>query len=296
MVVLAVPCTDDSIATGMLNRSDERVRDRRQLIRFVVRVLEVCLENNTLYIIENPRFSRLWKRPIVSRALRLANATSTPYECCPFGTTYKKAQLLRSNVPGIEQVGLRCECEVPHEHLDGKVQLVVDGRKQWFWKTTLAGRYPPSFCWLHSDVVHSCCPSGGRSGLAEQVFHPFWTKQLSDAIHCSVDAPPTPTCPLRTEPNEWQRATDFAIEGPSRLLRAAAVATLVEQERLSKTILRSQGSNGTRPPRRRGRRGAFATAACTTRDAADLLAGREHPPREAPAPEPALAQPSRPSP
>ena len=75
------------------------------------------------------------------------------YTCCGYGKVYIKWQRLRSNWTALSAIRCECACELPHEVLEGKVQLKRDGHKQWYWKTTLAGAYPQQLCQLVASLA-----------------------------------------------------------------------------------------------------------------------------------------------
>ena len=157
-------------------------------------------------------------------ALRAIGAVRHDYEKCPFGTAFRKPQTLWSTVGGLQAIEKICDCTVPHEILMGKIKAEVEGRQQWAWKTTLAGRYPVPLCRELASVFAHQCPRGGFCGLGESPSHPYWNVSLGQGARIAIDADPLPQLPAVYYDTEWHGATQFSIEGDSRLRRAAAIA------------------------------------------------------------------------
>ena len=119
-VAIAVPCTDDSVATAGLQKTEEQRQTRERLLRAVIRIIDQCRLYRVQVSVENPRGSRLWKHVSFRRALKRIGAVPYLYDSCHHGTAYRKPQTIWSTYDLGVIVGL-CRCLVPHEFLEGKV-------------------------------------------------------------------------------------------------------------------------------------------------------------------------------
>ena len=88
----------------------------------------------------------------------------------------------------------------------------------------MAGRYSVPLCRELASVFAHQCPRGGFRGLGESPSHPYWNVSLGQGARIAIDADPLPHLPAVYYDTEWHGATQFSIEGDSRLRRAAAIA------------------------------------------------------------------------
>ena len=180
-------------------------------------------------LVENPRWSRLWKRRDLRKALRLKGCDSVPWDSCVFGTDYKKAERFDTDLPELAELARSCQCELPHEILCGKVLLPGPDGNRWWWKATLSGRFVPRLCHLAAALCARRCPRGGYRSVGERRVLKFWNRDLRRHKldpPCERELAPCPTAANRTE---WANALKYQSEGPSRLARAAAERDMGDQ-------------------------------------------------------------------
>jgi len=88
------------------------------------------------------------------------------------------------------------------DKLNGTVTVVLDGRPQTVWKTSLAAKYVPNLCFKWASILAKNAPKGALHGE----MNPVWQTLLMVAS-CTVDLPtPPPTCPS-TFTTGWEDAT-----------------------------------------------------------------------------------------
>ena len=115
LLILAVPCTDDSVAADPSTHGEDRLRRRRLLLARVYRLMALCRRYGVRRLLENPRWSRFWTRRRLQQELRRSpGGRFIDYECCACGTCYRKEQRLWTDLPGFN-VSLRCSCAGIHE-------------------------------------------------------------------------------------------------------------------------------------------------------------------------------------
>ena len=92
-----------------------------------------------------------------------------------------------------------------HTHpdkLNGTVTVVLDGRPQTVWKTSLAAKYAPDLCFKWASILAKSAPKGALGGE----MNPVW-QMLLMVVSGTVDLPmPPPTCPS-TFTTGWEAAT-----------------------------------------------------------------------------------------
>jgi hypothetical protein len=82
------------------------------------------------------------------------------------GTAYKKQHMV-GTVPGLDTLGRRCTCSLPHQHLSGLVVFKDrSGRRVTEWKTSRAGRYAPLLCHFVVKASLACALDGALSDPA----------------------------------------------------------------------------------------------------------------------------------
>ena len=67
-------------------------------------------------------------------------------------------------------------------------------------------------------------PNGAMLRGGETAVSPWWRQCFEAASGQPPQATQQPSCPAHTEPTEWESAVAFAIDGPSRARRLAAIA------------------------------------------------------------------------
>ncbi len=200
----APPCKFWSRARSTGNEKDIA---KKTVVYVTLRLLKACIASGTYFAIENPWGSALWKFPAMERFLK--DYTKIRIVFCAFGTPYQKATALYGNLPSLGSLARPCTCAAPHEHLQGSVRIIVDGSAKHFWKTELAGRYPPNFARAVARLLRDACPSTGN-------FHRFHDllRQLGEACAVSV-AMPALHCP-RSYVCEWDGARMYYANSSRR--------------------------------------------------------------------------------
>ena len=213
---LGTPCKFWSIAKQ--NKSGNGSDVSRALADFTVRIVDTCRRYKVSFILENPATSKLFSYPPLARALSRAGAEPVVFDMCRFGTSYLKPIRLVGTLPGLSTLGLRCNCTLPHEQLQGLVRL----QGVTVWKTSLAGRYPPRLCRAIAALVQQALHA--TAGVGPSTIERIWDQELC-RLFKGVDPPlevPCPACPKRWR-CEWAGGT-FSMCGDSRERRLAAVA------------------------------------------------------------------------
>ena len=213
---LGTPCKFWSIAKQ--NKSGNGSDVSRALADFTVRIVDTCRRYKVSFILENPATSKLFSYPPLARALSRAGAEPVVFDMCRFGTSYLKPTRLVGTLPGLSTLGLRCNCTLPHEQLQGLVRL----QGVTIWKTSLAGRYPPRLCRAIAALVQQALHA--TAGVGPSTIERIWDQELC-RLFKGVDPPlevPCPACPKRWR-CEWAGGT-FSMCGDSRERRLAAVA------------------------------------------------------------------------
>ena len=219
---VAFPCTSDNVTTAGLVRTREQIQRQLQLFDSTMSLCETAAKHRVLSFLENPRRSRAWRRHRLRRLLKLIAARLDEYDDCVFGTAYKKAQAFRENLPELELLGRPCSCTIPHEILQGKVQVPEDGKVQWYWKTTVAGRYPAEFRHLAAKVFARSCPRSGYRCVDEATLHPAWARSLELSGCGPIPQLQVGTCDRVSARTEWENATRLALTDGSRDARLKA--------------------------------------------------------------------------
>jgi hypothetical protein len=119
-------------------------------------------------MLENPKSSRLFLLPPVQRLLQNEKIQKVDVDMCSFGLCdpvsklyYKKATRIIGSLPKLESLGLRCNGEHQHQHVEDSV--FVEGHS--VKRSVLAGRYPERFCVSVAKLVRSAVDLSARSRL-----------------------------------------------------------------------------------------------------------------------------------
>jgi hypothetical protein len=102
------------------------------------------------------------------------------------------------NFPGIGIAVLAMQCRVPREHLYGLAVLArPDGTTRRVWKTSLAGKYPPSFCRRAAELFADHAPAGAWRRMGEPLISSSWSSKLGKLIGLRPDTIKLviPSCP-----------------------------------------------------------------------------------------------------
>ena len=185
---------------------------RGRLINFISQVIKPCRRIGVYVVLEGPAGAKTWNFRQISSTTRGLLTSITRF--CSFGRSFQRSTKLVGNFPGLESLGRDCGCVRQHELLAGKLRLDSPTTNQvgWFWKASLAGIYPTSFCTRVAGLLAKCCPSSGLRGVDELVFHRYWTCTPDRAhrpVHC--EAPILPNWPPSEKATGWEQATDCAL-------------------------------------------------------------------------------------
>eukprot|EP00438_Fugacium_kawagutii_P025909 Skav235917 [mRNA] locus=scaffold3781:92807:93331:- [translate_table: standard] len=123
-----MPCTSFSIARkwdglgpGPLRDADniygfpwlagadlQKVRTGNQLLRFSVRIMELCQQLHIPYALENPKSSFAWQTPLLSGYKDKYSPSVVHLDYCQFGEPWQKPTTLLGNFWDMAPLGLRC--------------------------------------------------------------------------------------------------------------------------------------------------------------------------------------------
>ncbi len=149
--------------------------------------------------LENPASSRLWSWPPLQAFLSSNVVFKVRVDYCCWGCRYLKPTVLYTSSEDLLALGSRCQGGHLHEHLQGTVRQ--DGKT--YWKTSLAGRYPPSLCRRWAQIVGSIAPRSAWAGDAGLLVRRDWEDQMAFASgHVISSYSAQPSCPKGDKP-EW---------------------------------------------------------------------------------------------
>lgn len=174
---------DDAHVQGFdgLRAHDERkVRLGNNLLRFVVRVITVCIVMKVPAIAENPFASWAWKMPGALHLLSRPIVRFTRSDFCQWGTAWRKATgflTVYIDTQPIHRVCRgRCKCSrsgLPHVVLSG---TNCDG----VFLTHIAEPYPYRLC----KCLVKCCENAVKNNMANNL----------DALFCPTSSITTCNC------------------------------------------------------------------------------------------------------
>ena len=129
--------------------------------------------------------------------LTALDAITIIYECCPFGANYKKPSQLRTNMKALTNLNKLCPHPPgTHEHLEGTVTMLEQGRLVTKWRTSLAAQYVPGLCREWADLMCSEAPVQAFTPPGEPALNPHWQTLLMDCTGHIGPLVSQPTCPL----------------------------------------------------------------------------------------------------
>ena len=111
-------------------------------------MLELAVERNIPFVLENPLTSRMWLMPSLSRFISKSGARFSQVDYCQYGTDWRKPTgLLHWHSRNLEQILKVCQ---PHRGVCScsnrqHVRLVGRDATGTFW-TLRAQPYPITFC------------------------------------------------------------------------------------------------------------------------------------------------------
>ncbi|CAK0845014.1 unnamed protein product [Prorocentrum cordatum] len=151
--------------------------------------------------LENPRGSWLFSWEPLQKFLSEHSKVSVVYDCCQFGAPYQKPTRIESDLPELGILERRCLGGHAHEHLQGKVKVRDrQGRLKQFWRTTLAGAYPPGVCHSAARALARAAPAAAWRPDGDPLLPGHWEAQLRRAAKM-VDVQPSLECP--SCPRKW---------------------------------------------------------------------------------------------
>ena len=115
--------------------------------------------------LENPETSLVWGYGPIGSLLELGADVS--FDQCRYGLRtdpelnagyVRKATRIRSNLPALQALGLRCTRDHTHQRCGGKVRTPSG----WMNRSALAGRYPDALCMHWAALVASSSGALGR--------------------------------------------------------------------------------------------------------------------------------------
>ena len=217
---MGTPCTKWTTARASNRKNPSGPSD--PCARFTVSLIKLCFANNVYFVLENPKSSALWRWEPLCKALRTSGSLDATFPMCAFGTPYQKYTRFSGTLPGLDSLNRVCCCGLPHEHLQGLVRVVHDGKPKWVWKTSLAGRYPARLCQAFTKILAAAAPASGWRQPGEHTFK----GKCSDELRRIYGDDPSfklrvPSCP-HTSAGEWDEATEFKLTDGSREKRLRA--------------------------------------------------------------------------
>ncbi len=120
-----------------------RVRTANVLVRFCVQVAHACIRAGVGFVIENPRSSILWWTDAMQHLENRRGVERFHLDFCRYGTAWRKATSLLTNLPFVADLALRCRgrrglcgvTQAPHHRLSGRDESGA-------WWTKRAEPYP----------------------------------------------------------------------------------------------------------------------------------------------------------
>ena len=228
-VHIAPQCTWASIA-----RRRSRKPADMSTMWFTVLVLRAAREAKIFFSIENPVSSHLWHVPAIAKLLE--GAIAVTYDCCAFGANYLKRTTLRTNCHALVALAKRChDVPMPHEHetLEGKVAIPCAGKLAYFWKTSLAGKYPPALCREWAGLLRKIAPPNAIARPGAALLSAHWRQWLLDAVgeaNVNCDPIPVPTCPMHFVSGPRHASCAYTLFPVSCILNEHACLTLAQYQ------------------------------------------------------------------
>ena len=213
-VHFGTPCTAFSTAntTGVAKLEGGRV-----MARITAQLIRLCRRCGVRWTLENPRHSALWDFAPIKKAISHPHTVSAMYDCCAYGTSFRKPQRIDGDLPGLESLSAACACSCTHEQLRGTVHVETSqGKFSTIWKTALAGRYPASLCQIWARVLRAAAPAAARCTHGPGALQRDGALKLARCAGLEPSVTPLvrrPWCAAHTQP-EWPAGSDAWGCGP----------------------------------------------------------------------------------
>ncbi len=230
-VHFGTPCTPWS--TARRSRVGPVVDLGLRCARFTVRMLTLCQSHHVEWSLENPASSRLFDWSPLRTFFQKYARCNFVLDMCAYGAPYRKSTRIVSSYGPLVHLACRCPGNHQHEHLQGTVQVVIDGRTQRVWRSTLASSYPPQLCTAWAEVLQAASPALARRQHGDPRVLGDWQALLRSAGKCSNEAElerlsalgrdsSWPSCPRRWVPLWPADAPQWGRRLGPRLPAAAA--------------------------------------------------------------------------
>ena len=131
----------------MNEKDQQRVDDGNDSLRFVTRLIELCLRHNVQVVLENPGSSRVWITPEMCRLLGRASSDNL-VDYCAFGTPWRKRTRLVAWSRALERLPPLCSGCKGFCSYSGKKHELLEGTSGGVFKTAMASAYPQKMCRL----------------------------------------------------------------------------------------------------------------------------------------------------
>ena len=113
-----------------------------ELAFFTARLVELCIERDILWSIENPHTSMLWELLPIQFISQRPDTYTICFPMCAFGTPYKKMTRILTNMVELCSLNRACGYVRHQEILAGKVKVGKSKHGVFVNRTELAGAYP----------------------------------------------------------------------------------------------------------------------------------------------------------
>lgn len=148
-VHIGVPCTVFSRARHAI-RNVQSAREKERLgiefLLFSLELVETCIRYKVVWSLENPRSSRIFEFPLMTRLVASPSTFRCDVDFCMYGEAFKKPTTIISSSKCICNLAKSC-CHRKHAVvLRGSEQVVVNGKSKSVPMTQRAGAYPFKLC------------------------------------------------------------------------------------------------------------------------------------------------------
>ena len=177
-ISFAIPCGSFSILR-IRGKSTSRSKSRpwglgtcageklgNRLAKLTLKLIGLCLQHHVLWVVENPRSSRLFILPQFEKLMMRTDVEVVDLDMCQFGLCdpvsmlkFRKATRLVGNVPGLSSLSRKCPGDHKHQHVEDSV--VVEGRS--VKRSKLAGEYPKEYCRALATLVRKAVNAAALS-------------------------------------------------------------------------------------------------------------------------------------
>ena len=225
------PCTVFSRARhGIRNLTRARHHEAVgvALAAFTCRCIRMLLKCDGFFSLENPENSRLWDFSMVSSLFHHKSVSMVRWDMCMYGTPYKKATGLLTNLEGLNQLSRRCNRQHRHLQLRGseKVRQADGWVQQPRTKNTAA--YPPDLTTLWAEVVrerllgHTVLSKSRSTGYFGMEFQRD-LKEIAFRCHGRLEKPSGGPVPKGHQEASARSSGSCAIKEAQRLIRSDGV-------------------------------------------------------------------------